>query len=93
MAPVKWGKAARLAIPWAIAGTICNVLLWVFGRTTSPSGLFLSLLGPACLMALFGGLVHRSQRVGLLAGLIVISLTIFGFLLLLVLALNIHVNP
>ncbi len=95
MAPVGWGKASLLATPWGVAGTVCNILLWVFGlgpRAVTP-GYFLWLLVPPCLMAIVSGFIHRSQRVGFLVGLIAIALSVLAFLLLVVLALNVHVNP
>ena len=93
MALVGWGKASLLAIPWAIAGTLCNILLWVCGPSAFPPGYFLLLLVPPCLMIALSGFIHRSQRVGLLAGLIVIALSVLAFLILVILALSIHVNP
>jgi hypothetical protein len=95
MAPVGWGKASLLATPWGVAGTVCNSLLWVFwlGPSAIAPGYFLCLLVPPCLMAVLSGFIHRSQRVGFLAGLLAIALSVLAFLLLLVLALNIHVNP
>lgn len=93
MAPVGWGKAALLAIPWAIAVTICDILLWVFGPSVFPTGFYVCLLAPVCLMAVLSGFVHRSRRVGLLAGLLVIAFSVLAFLILVVLALSIHVNP
>src|SRR5690242_1049040 len=65
MAPVGWGKASLLAIPWALAGALGNILLWVFGPAAFPPGYFLLLLVPPCLMAALGGFLHRSPRVAL----------------------------
>jgi hypothetical protein len=95
MAPVGWGKATLLATPWGVAGTVCNILLWVFwiGPSAVSPAYFLSLLVPPGLMAVLSGLIHRSQRVGFLAGLLAIALSVLAFLLLVVLALNIPVNP
>jgi hypothetical protein len=44
-------------------------------------------------MAVLSGFLHRSQRVGFLAGLIAMALSVLAFVLLLVLALNVSVNP
>jgi hypothetical protein len=95
MAPIGWGKAALLATPWGVAGTVCDILLWVFwiGVSALPPGYFLCLLVPPVLMAGFSGFVHRSQRVGILAGLLAIAGTVIAFIMLVILALNIHVNP
>jgi hypothetical protein len=95
MPPVRWGKATLLAAPWGVAGTVCNILLWVLwiGPSAVAPGYFLCLLVPPGLMAILSGFVHRSQRVGVLVALIAIALSVLVFLLLVVLALNIHVNP
>jgi hypothetical protein len=95
MRAVRCGKATLLAMPWGLAGTVCNMLLWVLwiGPSTVGPGYFLCLLVPPGLMAILSGFIHRSQRVGVLAALFAIFLSVLAFLLLVVLALNIHVNP
>ena len=88
-----WGKAWLLATPWGLAGTACNILLWVFWigpSAVAPGYLELCLLVPPCLMGVLSGFIHQSQRVGFLSGLIAIGLFALAFLLLLVVALNIH---
>jgi hypothetical protein len=94
MSPLGWGRATLLATPWGVAGPVCNILLWVFwiGPSSVAPGYFLCLLVPPCLMAVLSGFIHRSQRVGALAGLLAIGLSVLTFFLVVVFALITSAN-
>ncbi len=94
--PLSWGRATALGLAWAFLGTFCNAVLWVLwlGPSAVSRGYFLVLLVPPCLAAVVGGLVHRSQRVALLAGLLAVALSALALVLLVVLVLAlVRVNP
>ena len=94
--PLSWGKATLLGAAWAVVATICNAVLWALWLGPSAVGpsYFLTLLVPPCLLAVIGGVLHRSERVALMTGPIAMALSALGFILLVVVALtSIHVGP
>jgi hypothetical protein len=85
----RWSRAVLPAIVWAIVATVVNAVVWVWAANTAlEQSLGWMAIAPFLLLVA-AGVVHRSWRVALLAGLFAVGLNILAFAVLAALALEV----